>query len=77
MAEYSNQDHKAEHKNISLFWITLIRALLVITLGLALHITQTSRSQTLFIIATIWAFLGGDLLLVDAFRQRRQMKSSA
>jgi uncharacterized membrane protein HdeD (DUF308 family) len=77
MAENSNQDHKAEHKNISLFWITLIRALLVFTLGLALHITQTSRSQTLFIIATIWALLGGALLLVDAFRQRRQMKSSA
>jgi drug/metabolite transporter (DMT)-like permease len=77
MTENSNQAHKAELHNNFLFWITLFLALPPFTLVLALNNTQTSRSQTLFIIATIWALLGGALLLVDAIRQRSQMKSSA
>jgi uncharacterized membrane protein HdeD (DUF308 family) len=48
-----------------------------IGLGALLILSKTGRGQTIFIIATQWALLGGTFLLIDAFRQRRQTKSSS
>lgn len=46
-----------------------------IGLGVLLLLSKTGRDQYVFIIATLWALVGGTFLLLDAFRTRRQMKS--
>jgi len=55
--------------------VSTLMGVFEIGLGGLLLLSKTGRDQYVFIIATIWALLGGTFLLLDAFRTRRQVKS--
>ena len=57
--------------------VSIVLGVFEIGLGAMLIISKTGLDQRVYFVATIWALLGGALLLMDAIRQRRQGKASS
>ena len=58
-------------------WVSTSLGVFEVILGGLVLWSHTGTSQLVYIIATIWALLGGTFLFIDAFRQRRQKKASS
>jgi len=57
--------------------VSIVLGILEIGLGAMLLISKTGQDQRVYLVATIWAFVGGILLLLGAIQQRRQTKASS
>jgi uncharacterized membrane protein HdeD (DUF308 family) len=58
-------------------WVSTSLGVFEVILGGLVLWSHTGTSQLVYIVAMIWALLGGTFLFIDAFRQRRQMKASS
>lgn len=56
--------------------LSIMLGIFEFVLGVLLLLSPTLGTQLIYWIATVWAILGGILLLGDAYRQRREMKSA-
>lgn len=56
--------------------VSIILGVFEIGLGIMLLLTEPGLDQRVYLAATLWALVGGTLLLIDAIRQRRQEKTA-
>ena len=68
---------RTEDLSRSVTWGSILLGIFEIVLGILLILTTEEISSTIYRLASLWAFVGGFLILVDAWRLRAKLRQLA